>query len=317
MNDTTPPAAATLASAPIERVAAAGRLLASAAGPDRDEQVFEAFSSEVAEVLQPQVLALEPGERAKCWTAVADLADAHLTEAVLLRLPTEQRVRIALARHRDHALLEAAIAEPAPRFLLEDGRLFARYPGFREEPHGLADTWFEAATERVTGRLAKGVEPRYLVWTGVKRAEYRLEYSFFVPVEGCEATSVRVGAVRLAKGETPGKRTAVPAAEDPGFDVEADVAVRAEGPLTAVTASVRTEELTAHGAGRWSLRAHVTLRDFTYDLPLKAPRGYFQRLGMPIGLAVEVGQHRILAVRVDERATWRGLSRLRILDFRK
>lgn len=318
MNDTTPPAAATLASEPIERLAAAESLIASAAGPDRDEQVYEAFSSEVAEVLQPHVLELDAGERAKCWAAVAELADAHLTEELRLRLPTEKRVRISLAQHRDHALLEAAVAQPAPRFLFEDGRLFARYPGFREEPHGLADEWFEAATERVTGRLAKGVAPRYLVWTGVKRAEYRLEYSFFLPVEGCEAASVRVGVVRLAKGETVAKRAAVPAAEDLGFDVEADdVAVRAEGPLTAVTASIRTEELTERGTGRWSLRARVTLRDFTYDLPLKAPRGYFQRHGMPIGLAVEYGQHRSLAVRVDERATWRGLSRLRILDFRK
>lgn len=312
-----PAAAPAHASEPAERVAAAERILAAAVGPDRDEEVYQAFTNEVAEALQPLALTLEPGERAKCWTAIAELADAHLTEEIRLRLPTEKRVRISLAQHRDHALLEAAIAQPAPGFLLEEGRLFARYPGFREEPHGLADEWFEAATERVTVRLARGVKPRYLVWTGVKREDYCLEYSFFVPVEGCAAESVRVGVDRLAKGKVPRKRTAVDAAEDLGFDVEAIVDVRAEGALTVVTARVRTAELTGRGAGRWSLRAHLTLRGFTYDLPLKAPRGYFQRLGMPAGLAVEWGEKRSLAVRVDERATWRGLSRLRILDFRK
>ncbi|MEU6858691.1 hypothetical protein AB0B28_07450 [Glycomyces sp. NPDC046736] len=313
----TPAAAPEHVLEPAERVAAAERIIASAEGPDRDEEVYQAFTNEVAQALQPFALTLDPGERVKCWTAIAELADAHLTEELRLRLPTEKRVRISLAQYRDHALLEAAIAQPAPGFLLEGGRLFARYPGFREEPHGLADEWFEAATERVTVRLARGVRPRYLVWTGVKRADYHLEYSFFVPVEGCGAESVRVGADRLEKGEAPRKRTCVDAAEHPGLDVEAEVAVRAEGALAVVTARVPTAELIGHGAGRWSLRAHLTLRGFTYDLPLKAPRGYFQRHGMPVGLAVEWGAKRSLTVRVDERATWRGLSRLRMLDFRK
>jgi hypothetical protein len=316
MNETTPPAA-TLVSEPAECVAAAARILASADGPDRDELVFGAFASEVAEALQPHALAVDAGERAKCWTAVAELADAHLSEELRLRLPTEPRVRVSLAQHRDHALLEAAVALEAPGFLLEDGRLFARYPGFREEPHGLADEWFEAGAEQVTAPLAKGLKPRYLVWTGVKRADYCLEYSFFVPVEGLGAEAVRVGVDRLAKGKSPRKRRAFEAASAPAFDVDAAVEVRTEGPVTVVTARLRTEELTGRGAGRWSLRACVTLLGFTYDLPLKAPRGYFQRLGMPIGLAVEYGGHRSLAVRVDERATWRGLSRLRVLDFRK
>jgi hypothetical protein len=318
MNDTTPPAvAAALVSEPVECVAAAERILAAADGPDRDELVFGAFASEVAEALQPRALALDAGERAKCWAAVAELADAHVSEALRSRLPVETRVRISLAQHRDLGLLEAAVAAEAPGFLLEDGRLFARYPGFREEPHGLADEWFEAAGERVTVPLAKGLRPRYLVWTGVKRADYCLEYSFFVPVEGLEADAVRVGVDRLAKGKSPRKRGAVEAASAPGFDVDAAVEVRAEGADTVVTARLRTEDVTGRGAGRWSLRARVTLLGFTYDLPLKAPRGYFQRLGMPIGLAVEYGGHRSLTVRVDERATWRGLSRLRVLDFRK
>jgi hypothetical protein len=312
-----PSAAPEHAFEPAERVAAAERILASAEGHDRDERVYQAFTNEVAEALQPLALTLEAGERAKCWTAVADLVDTHLTEELRLRLPTEKRVRISLAQHRDHDLLEAAIAQDAPRFLLEDGRLFARYPGFREASHGLADAWFEAATERVTARLARGITPRYLVWTGVKRENYRLEYSFHLPVEGIGADAVRVGVVRLAPGTFPQQRTPVPAADGVAPDLEADVDVRADGPLTAVTAAIRTEELTDRGAGRWSLRAYIALGDWIYDLPLKTPRGYFHRLGMPNGLSVEWGDKKSLAVKVDERATWRGLSRLRLLDFRK
>lgn len=317
MMNASPPAAPAHASEPAERVAAAERILDSAAGPDHDEQAYRVFAGEVAEALQPFTLTLAPDERVKCWSAIADLADAHLTDAIRLRLPVEQRVRLSLAQHRDHALLEAAIAERKPRFLLEDGRLFARYPGFREAAHDLADEWFEATDERVTAPLALGIEPRYLVWTGVKRENYRLEYSCYLPVEGLPDAAVRVGVVRLAEGEAPGKRTAAPAAEAAGPEIDAVVEIRAEGATATLTAAVRTEELTARGVGRWSLRVYLDLGSFGYDLPLKAPRGYLQRLGMPIGLAVAWGEKRSLVVKVDERATWRGLSRLRLLDFRK
>lgn len=312
-----PEAERTPSSEPLGRVAAAERLLAAADGSDREQQVYQVFTDEVAEVLRPDALALDPAERAACWALVADLADKHLTEDLRLRLPTEKRVRLSLAQHRDAALLEAALAEPAPRFLLEDGRLYARYPGFREEPHDLPDAWFEAATERVTARLARGVKPRYLVWTGVRRSDYALEYSCHLPVEGLGADAVRAGAVRLAAGDAPRKGAAAPAAEAPGPEVEAEVEVRPEGALTAVTARVRTSALTGGGPGRWSLRLYATLRDFTYDLPLKAPRGYFQRHGFPRGLTAEFGDKRALAIKVDERATLRGLGRIKLLDFRK
>ncbi|WP_335986375.1 hypothetical protein [Glycomyces sp. MUSA5-2] len=296
-----------------DRLAAAARLAAEADG----EAVYRAFADELAAVLAPQALALAPGERAACWAAAAELADAHLTEELRRRLPTEKRVRISLAQRREHSLLEAAIGEPAPRFLVEDGRLFARYAGFRDPSRDLPDEWFEAATERVTVRFARGLRERYLVWTGVRREDYAVEHSFFLPVEGLDAGAVRVGAVRLPEGAAQAPRAAVPAGDGAGPEIEAEVEVRPEGALTAVTARLPTERLTALGVGRWELRAYATLREFTYDLPLNAPRGFFQKGGFPRGLTAEPGPRRALSIRVDERALLRGLSRIKLLDFRK
>ncbi|GAA2294738.1 hypothetical protein GCM10009853_058420 [Glycomyces scopariae] len=295
--------------APAERLAAARRLAEEAGG----DGVHRALA-EAAAALGPQVLALAAADRAACWKAAAELADAHLTEELRRRLPTQERVRLSLAQGRHTALLEAAAAETAPRFLVEDGRLFARYPGFRD-PSGLPDDWFAADAERVTVRLDRGVAPRYLVWTGVRRSDFALEYSFHLPVEGIGADAVRAGAVPLAGA--PAERTAHPAGDGAGPEVEAAVQVRPDGALTAVTLRLPTAALTARGTGRWELRAYATLRDFTYDLPLKAPRGYFQKRGFPRGLTAESGPRRALSITVDGLALLRGASRIKLLDFRK
>ncbi|MQM28429.1 hypothetical protein [Glycomyces albidus] len=301
---------------PVERVLAAGRELEAAAGDDRPEAVYRAFATEVAAVLSPATLAFSADERAECWEAVAEFADEHLTEEIRLRLPAEQRVRVSLAERRETALLEAALADEEPGFLLEDGRLYARYPGFRERAHGLPPEWYEVGAgecgtdERVADRLERGVQPRYVVWTGVKRADYRIEYSFYAPVEGLGAESVRVGAVRIEAGGAPAPRAAVAAGGPDGPEIEAEVEVKADGEATAVTARLLTAELIGRGPGRWTLRAYLTLRDCTYDLPLKAPAGYIQRAGMPPGVSVDWDAERALAVKVGERATLRGPARL-------
>lgn len=306
--------------APAAWVEAAERLAGAADGlldgDAREALLLQVFRREIDAALDPRALRLGAFDRAEQWQAAADFADARLTEAIRRRLPTDLRVRVSLAQRRDLELLEAALAAPAPRLLLEDGRLYLRYPGFREAGEELPDDWFEAGEDRLTDCLARGTEPRYLVWTGVKRADYRLEYSFALPVEGIDPDAVRVGAVRIESGR-PAPAAAHPADAAPALDLAAEVAVRAEDGTAVVTARLLLPDLTARPPGRWSLRAAVAVGGVVYDLPLAAPEGYVRKEGMLRGVTVEwtgAGEPgRALVVRVRELATLKGFSRLKAL----
>ncbi|RRR97687.1 glycosyltransferase [Glycomyces terrestris] len=296
--------------APQEWTAAAERLAAAATGlaPEaRDALLLGVLTREVAAALDARALESDAFARTAAWRAVADFADAHLTEELRRRLPVALRVRVSLAQRRDLDLLEAAVAETAPGLLAEDGRLYARLPGFRDAS-GLPDAWYAADGEPLTDMLARGAAPRYLVWTGVRRADYRIEYSCFLPVEGLGPDAVSVGAVVLADGESPAPRAA--RAEAPAWEVAAEVETGADGGLAVVTARVALGDLLERPPGRWALRASVRLGGFVYDLPLTAPAGYVRREGMLRGVSVEWGPKRSIVVRVRQRATRRGASRL-------
>ncbi|GAB3648811.1 glycosyltransferase family 2 protein [Glycomyces tarimensis] len=287
-------------------------------GPERDALLYRTFAYEQWILLQEGFVALDDAGRREICDGVAALADAHLTDEMRRRLPVQKRVRLAHAQRRDISRLIEAIefVEPVP-FTVEAGRAFARYTGFRDEAAGLDDETFELLGDKVTVRFARGVRPRYFVWTGVKRAEYALEYSFSLPVEGIDPEAVKVGLVRLKEGKNPRKRTARTVDEDAGPQIAADIECEADGDETVVTARIPCEALTSKAPGRWSLRGYIALGDFVYDLPLKSPHDNVQRQGNPRGLSVEWGQKRALAIRVDEKATRRGLARLGISIGRK
>lgn len=275
---------------PVEWVAAAETIVETiedlyGPGPGRDALIYRVFSREIAKCVQPELLAADPADRARFWDAVAGFCDAHLTEELRSQLPTEKRVRISLAQRREHALLEAAIAAAAPGFLTEAGRVFARYPGFRA---GMPDEWYEAATERVTGRLAAGLAPIDLAWAGDKATGHYLEYWFRIPVEGLESAAVGVTAEPIGFEERPAPRRAVPTADFVPGGVAAEVEVRPDGDTAVVAARLPLGSL-AGKRGRWSLRGVISLGPYVYDLPLKAVRGPVQRRGRPVGLSVDWG----------------------------
>ncbi|MEU6246338.1 glycosyltransferase [Glycomyces sp. NPDC047010] len=294
---------------PLDHVAAAERLAEAAEDLDPEPRaalLSGVFTREIAAALDPRFLALDAFARAEAWRAAADFADAHLTEGLRAGLPVALRVRVSLAQHRDLELLEAALAQTAPRYLAEDGRLYARYPGFRTAAD-LPDEWFAADGEPLTEAFARGVEPRYLVWTGVRRSDFHLEYSCFLPVEGLDADAVRVGAVRLPDGAEPEPAAAV--ADFPERETAAAAETGPDGTATVVTARLPLEAL-AGEVGKWALRASVRLGAHVYDLPLKAPQGYVRREGELRGVSVEWGRKRSTVVKVRQRATRHGASRL-------
>ena len=66
-----------------------------------------------------------------------------------------------------------------------------RHPERVEEIHRILDQGEEVM-------FALGTEPRYLVWTGVRRSDYRIEYSCRLPVAGIDTKAIAVGAVVYA-----------------------------------------------------------------------------------------------------------------------
>lgn len=282
---------------PVEWVDAAERIVRTVedlyeSGPGREDLLYRVFSREIVKCLQPEFLTADPAEREKFWEAVAGFCDSHLTEAVRERLPTEKRVRISLAQQRDRVLLERALREDAPSFLIEDGRVFVRYPGFRD---GRPDEWYLADAERVVGRLAKGIAPVDLAWAGDRKSGHFLEYWFRVPVAGLEPDQVSVGVKRLAKGEPAAPRQSVPVEERSPLDDVAELELRPDGDTVIVAARLSLESL-AGGPGRWSLRTQLAMGSFVYDLPLKTVRGPVQRQGHPIGMSVDWGARRSVVV---------------------
>ncbi|GAA1682917.1 hypothetical protein GCM10009830_32610 [Glycomyces endophyticus] len=282
---------------PVEWVHAAERIVAAieslyGPGPEREALMYRVFSREIAKCVQPEFLAADAPEREKFWDAVAGFCDAHLTEAIRAQLPTEKRVKVSLAQAREWRLLEAVIREDAPGFLVEDGRVFVRYAGFRE---GRPDEWYEATAERVVGRLVKGIDPVDLAWAGDRAAGFFLEYWFRVPVAGLEPEAVGVSAERLVRAKGPAARRSVPVAEFHPHDVAAEVELRPDGDTTVVAARLPLAEVAA-APGRWSLRGHLRMGPFVYDVPLTAVKGPVERQGRPGSVTVDWGPKSHLVV---------------------
>lgn len=235
-------------------------------GPDREDLVYRVFSREIDKALQPLFLKPPRAERDRSWEAVGAFADLHLTEAVRGRLPSAKRVKVSLAQAREFALLEEAVGEPAPRFLVEDGRIYACYRGFRDEERDLPDSWFEAGSERVLVRFARGIEPIDLAWPRDPEDGHCLEYVFRLPAAGLAADAVTAGADRVGGSGKPKRRNAVPIAERTEAAVPAAVHVAHDGDSAVVTARLPLKDL---APGKWALRTRVALGAWVYDVPLK------------------------------------------------
>lgn len=291
----------TYATAPLGWADAAERLVAVTCelfepGQGRDDLIYRVFSREIDKMLQPQFLKMPHDERDKFWQTVAAFADLHLTEAIRERLPSIKRVKVSLAQAREFALLEEAIDEPAPRFLVEDGVIYACYQGFREEDKRFPDSWFEAGNERVLVRLARGVEPIDLAWPHDPEAGDCLEYLFRLPVAGLAAEAVTAGADRTNKNGKPKRREAVPVEERHAFAVPAAVAVKDDGDSAVVTVRLPLSGLTP---GKWSLRTQIALGEWVYDLPLKIVPEPVERQGRAKAVTAGRDDKRSLVITVD------------------
>ncbi|MEU6484679.1 glycosyltransferase [Streptomyces sp. NPDC046887] len=133
------------------------------AGPERDAVFHRHFLWELAKLVQHDFPALDAETRRQVCAGVATLADQYFTDGVRDRMDVQRRVRIALAQRGAVEELARAIEDEAehgtPPVLLEDGRAYVGYPGFRDAL-ALPDRVFEILDENAAARLASGT--RYL-----------------------------------------------------------------------------------------------------------------------------------------------------------
>ncbi|WP_392676155.1 glycosyltransferase family 2 protein [Streptomyces sp. LN785] len=241
------------------------------AGPKRDAVFKRHFSWELSKLLQDDFPTLDAQTGREVCDGIGRLADTYLTDPLADSLTVRRRVRLRLAQRGALDELHRVVTEEAergaPPFHLEDGRAFARYPGFRDAGLGLPDRCFELVGESVPGRLADGTELIDSGW--VQDGD---ELSFTVTVRIGVVGDTGSAVVRLVDGAMPGSADKAGARRLPAgkrlppacgeFRREAS----ADGGATLLHARVPLEprEVTC------GVRVYVDVAGSTYEIPVRA-----------------------------------------------
>jgi hypothetical protein len=120
-----------------------------APGKERDAVLAARFGHEVARLVGDDFLSHDRDTQRLIHTTVGRLARQYLTAEIADQLSAETRIRVALARDGGLDDLIRVIRHDAvrgvPLTLVEGGRRYARYPGFRT-PGGPPDSCFDVTT---------------------------------------------------------------------------------------------------------------------------------------------------------------------------
>ncbi|MFF9348331.1 glycosyltransferase family 2 protein [Streptomyces sp. NPDC014734] len=249
------------------------------AGPKRDAVLKRHFTWELSKLIQDDFVELDDGTRREICAGIARLADSYLTDPLSDGLPVKLRARLRLAQRGAVDELCRAISDEAehgaPPFQLENGRAFARYPGFRDAALELPDRCFELVGEKVPGRLAdrtRLVESEW-VQTG---DELSLALTVSVGVVG-ETDSV---VMRLVEGAMPksadkARARRVPDGHElPPVRGEFSRELESDGGATLVRALIPLEPRKV----KRGLRVFMDVAGNTYEIPVRAD-------GLPMPLA--------------------------------
>ncbi|MEU0275427.1 glycosyltransferase family 2 protein [Streptomyces sp. NPDC006307] len=250
------------------------------AGPKRDAVFERHFTWELAKLIQEDFPRLDRETQTEVCAGIARLADLYFTDAIRDKLDVKRRVRIGLAQRGAVDELVRAIADEteqgAPPFLLENGRAFARYPGFRDARLGLPDRLFEVIAEAVPRQLAEGTALLGAEWDqDADRMAVRLAVR--IPVTGeTDSATVRAAAKAMPKSaDKPGGRR-LPAGTDlppapPGEQTREETA---DGTGTVLRVRLPLE---AHRA-KLGIRVYVEVAGSVYEIPVPVR-------GLPLPLA--------------------------------
>ncbi|MFI1197143.1 glycosyltransferase family 2 protein [Micromonospora sp. NPDC020750] len=227
-------------------------------GPRRDAILLRNFSWEVAKLLQREFLALDPDAQQKVHDRIRKLAEAYLTDGVVARLAPDLRLRLVLARDAGLDRLRDLVGQQSdktpPEVVIEEGRWYAHYVGFRDPSLGYPDEWYDV-TDQAAKVMAK-LTATALAW-GRDAGGARV---LVVTAQSRWAALAALGAdaVRISVGELAGASSVT--AGGPGTVVRTDFAL---DQLLAVVA--------ANGERR-VVRAEVTASGGTGSSPLRTDR---------------------------------------------
>ncbi|MFV2118713.1 glycosyltransferase family 2 protein [Streptomyces sp. Act-28] len=249
------------------------------AGPKRDAVFKRHFTWELAKLVQDDFPSLDRATRVEVCAGIAELADAYFTDALRDSMDVKRRVRIALAQRGAVDLLVRAIEDEAergaPPMLLEDGRAYVRYPGFRDPALGLPDRLFEVVGEAVPGQLASGTGLVAAAWEQ-DGEDMAVSLAVRVPVTGETGTAtVRLADKAMPKSaDKPGGRRVPVGTELPAPVGETVREAAADGTGTVLRARIPLRPVRAE----LGVRAYLDVAGSTYEIPVKTR-------GVPLPLA--------------------------------
>jgi hypothetical protein len=119
-------------------------------GKQRDAVLLRRFEHEIARLLEDDVLTLDRATQQAVHQGIGRLVAEHLTHDIAAGLNAETRIRLEVTRAGELDDLLAVIRQDAtvgvPSTVVEHGRRYAAYPGFREPDRGLPDSCFDVTT---------------------------------------------------------------------------------------------------------------------------------------------------------------------------
>ncbi|MFD3657204.1 glycosyltransferase family 2 protein [Streptomyces sp. NPDC058620] len=260
-------------------------------GPQRDAVFKRHFDWELSKLLQKDFPALDADTRRQVCEGIAVLVDAYYTDGLREGTGVKRRVRFGLAQRGAVDELSRAIQDEAehgaPPFVLEGGRAFAAYPGFRDPAVGLPDHFYEVH-EGVTGRLSASTELESADWEQ-DGEELSLVLRLRLGIIGDTDSAV----VALAQGampksaDKPGARRMPADARRPRVVGEFTRETVGDGTRTRLTARIPIPP----AAAKRGVRVYADVAGSTYEIPVRTD-------GLPMPLARRWGRtnpHRVSA----------------------
>ncbi|MER7744059.1 glycosyltransferase family A protein [Streptomyces bacillaris] len=253
------------------------------AGPRRDAVLRRHFEWELSKLMLDDFPALPLATRREICEGLTALLDAYFTDGLREAAGVKRRVRFGLARRGAVEELTRAIADEAehgaPPFLLEGGRAFAPYPGFRDAAVGLDDRWYEVR-EPVAGRLAAGTELESAAWEQ-EGDGLALALKVRIGITG-DTDSAFVALARGAlpkSADKPGARRLPEKAVPPEAVGEFTREPADDGTGTLLTARIPVDRVRAERG----VRVYVDVAGTTYEIPVRTG-------GLPLPLARRWGR---------------------------
>ncbi|MCZ7460280.1 glycosyltransferase family 2 protein [Streptomyces sp. WMMC940] len=240
------------------------------AGPRRDAVFKRHFTWELAKLIQDDFPALDRETQIQVCAGVAALADDYFTEPLRDSMDVKRRVRIALAQRGAVTELIRAIEEEAargaPPLLLEHGRAFLRYPGFRDPALGLPDRLYEVIGEPVPRQLAAGTG-LVSAWWEQQGQELAVALSVRVPVTGeTDHAVIRLADKAMPKSaDKPGARRLPVGTGLPAPAGELSRTTTDDGTGTVLTARIPIRPVRA----KLGVRAYLDVAGSTYEVPVR------------------------------------------------